>query len=178
MKNCRIMYLRDKSGYPVGCVAMGLTRSMKKIKYQLSVLNPQDQFDRSLARHIALGRLLESPLEADYIGPLGIPSMKEVTFSVMKDMQEQHIDNSLAKIKAIFVKASDRLESLKPGEKITATGLANELATEFGLTGAGIYPTLKFLFDGYPDFDILRGAHGGLRRRVVVQPVATPEEIK
>lgn len=81
-------------------------------------------------------------------------------------MQDQHIDNSLLKIRAIYVKAVERLEALAPGEKVAATALAAELATEFGLSGAALYPTLKFLFDGYPYFDILRGAHGGLRRKI------------
>jgi hypothetical protein len=77
---------------------------------------------------------------------------------------QQHIDDSLAKIRVIFEKASARIEALAPGEKIPATTLAAELATEIGLTGPGLYPTLKFLFDGYPGVEVRRGAHGGIVR--------------
>jgi hypothetical protein len=83
---------------------------------------------------------------------------------------QQHIENSLAKIQAIFVKASARIEALKPGEKIPATTLAAELAGEVGLTGPGLYPTLKFLFDDYPGVKILKGAHGGILKLPVVDP--------
>ena len=75
---------------------------------------------------------------------------------------QQHIDDSLAKIRGIFEKASDRIEALAPGEKIPATTLAAELAAEVGLTGPGLYPTLKFLFDNYPGVEVRKGAHGGI----------------
>lgn len=57
----RVMFLRDANRQPVGCLAIGLTRSQRTAKYQVSVLNPIDKFDRGLARQIALGRLVESP---------------------------------------------------------------------------------------------------------------------
>lgn len=75
---------------------------------------------------------------------------------------QQHIDDSLAKIRVIFDKASARIEALAPGEKIPATTLAAELAAEVGLTGPGLYPTLKFLFDSYPGVEVRKGAHGGI----------------
>ena len=74
----------------------------------------------------------------------------------------QHIEDSLAKIRTIYQKAYDRIEALKPGEKIPATQLAEEIAKEHGMTGPQLYPTLKFLFDGYPGVDIRKGAHGGI----------------
>lgn len=77
---------------------------------------------------------------------------------------EQHVDDSLAKIRAIFVKACNRIEALKPGEKIPATKLAEELASEIGMTGPALYPTLRFLFESYPGVSVTRGAHGGLKR--------------
>jgi hypothetical protein len=77
---------------------------------------------------------------------------------------EQHVDDSLTKIRSIFVKACARIEALKPGEKIPATKLAEELASEIGMSGASLYPSLKFLFDGYPGVKVLRGAHGGIVR--------------
>jgi hypothetical protein len=76
----RIMFLRDKKKQPVGCVAIGLTRSNKSVKYQVSVLNPIDKFDRSLSRQIALGRLLENAFTAELSGAL---DMHEISRSVM-----------------------------------------------------------------------------------------------
>lgn len=84
---------------------------------------------------------------------------------------QEHIVKSLSKIQAIFEKASDKIESLKSGEKIPATALANELAAEFQLAsgepmkGPQLYPTLKFLLDNYPGVDVKRGAHGGIIKR-------------
>ena len=77
-------------------------------------------------------------------------------------MNVDHVENSLAKIRTIFEKASERIEALKVGEKIPATVLADDLAKEHGMTGPQLYPTLKFLFDGYPGVDIRKGAHGGI----------------
>lgn len=56
----RIFYIRDNKGQPVACLAYrdsddGLVR------YGLSTLHPNDRFDRSLARKIALGRLRIAP---------------------------------------------------------------------------------------------------------------------
>jgi len=79
-------------------------------------------------------------------------------------MNNSHIDSAVAKVRSIFEKASTRIEALKPGEKVTATGLAKDLALEIGMTGPQLYPTLKFLFDGYPGVKITRGAHGGIEK--------------
>jgi hypothetical protein len=81
----------------------------------------------------------------------------------------QHVEDSLAKIRVIFEKASDRIEALKPGEKVPATKLAEELAKECGTTGPSLYPVLKYLLDGYPGVEIKRGAMGGIYR-----PMPTP----
>lgn len=77
-------------------------------------------------------------------------------------MNTKHVEDSLAKIRVIFEKASTRIEAMKPGEKIPATVLAEELAEAHGLTGPSLYPTLKFLFEGYPGVDVRRGAQGGI----------------
>ena len=76
----------------------------------------------------------------------------------------EHINKSLATIRTIFEKASARIEALKPGEKVTATGLAQELGKEVGIVGPAVYPTLKILFDGYPGVTVTRGAHGGITK--------------
>jgi hypothetical protein len=56
------MYLRDKTGKPLGCVAISRSKNGKQVRYQVSVANPVDKFERDLARHIAYGRLLEKPV--------------------------------------------------------------------------------------------------------------------
>ncbi len=81
-----------------------------------------------------------------------------------------HIEGSLEKVRTIFLKASNRIESLKPGEKVPATELAKELAEEVGMTGPQLYPTLKFLFDNYPGVAVKKGAHGGIVRLPVTPP--------
>lgn len=83
---------------------------------------------------------------------------------IMSDNQ-QHIDQSLAKIKTFFQKASERIDSLKSGEKIPATVLAADLAKDVGMTGPQLYPTLLFLIKDYPGVDVKRGAHGGIIKR-------------
>lgn len=85
-------------------------------------------------------------------------------------MKVQHIENSLAKIRVIYEKASTRIEALKVGEKVPATVLASDLADEIGMTGPQLYPTLKFLFQDYPGVKISRGAHGGIEK--LAEPVA------
>ena len=76
---------------------------------------------------------------------------------------KQHIDNTLAtKIRPLFEKAAARIDALKPGEKVPATQLAEEIAKEHDMTGPQLYSTLKLLFDGYPGVDVRRGAHGGI----------------
>jgi len=87
-----------------------------------------------------------------------------------------HINKSLATIRTIFEKASARIEALKPGEKVAATGLAKELAAEFGMTGPSLYPTLKFLLDSYPGVSVTRGAHGGVCKLPVVQASQNKDE--
>lgn len=77
-------------------------------------------------------------------------------------MNSKHVEDSLAKIRTIFEKASARIEDLKKDEKIPATKLAEDLGKEIGMTGPQLYPTLKFLLDGYPGVDIKKGAHGGI----------------
>ena len=77
-------------------------------------------------------------------------------------MNEKHVEFSLNKIRSIFSRTSECIEAIPVGEKIPATKLAEDLAKEIGMTGPGLYPTIKFLLDGYPDVKILKGAHGGI----------------
>ncbi len=84
----RVQYLRDENGQPVGCIAIRLHRDVGElywslVEYQVSVLNPQDQFDRGVARQLALGRLVESPYTVRV--PQN-PTMYEISRAVMKDI--------------------------------------------------------------------------------------------
>jgi hypothetical protein len=64
MQEYRFMFLRGKNNHPVGCMAMrsypGVAST--KVVYQVSTLNPEDKFNRKMARHLALGRLVERPI--------------------------------------------------------------------------------------------------------------------
>ena len=75
---------------------------------------------------------------------------------------KQHIENSLANIRVMFEETAGRIEALKPGEKIPATKLAQDIAELHDLTGPQLYPVLLFLFKDYPNVEIRRGAHGGI----------------
>jgi len=58
----RIIYLRSDSGQPIGCVAIASEKGSKLFNYQVSVQNPKDKFSKSIARHLAIGRLEEQPI--------------------------------------------------------------------------------------------------------------------
>lgn len=79
--NHRYVYLRDANRHPIGCLVVRLVAPQKegsngRIEYQLSVVNPIDRkdphsnrsvrFNKEHARHLALGRLLESPFTVPY----------------------------------------------------------------------------------------------------------------
>jgi hypothetical protein len=85
----------------------------------------------------------------------------------------EHIEAALTEVRALFMKAATRIEAIKPGEKIPATQLADDLAKEQGQTGPQLYPTLKILTDGYPGVVIRRGAHGGIYRPLPTAAVDT-----
>lgn len=82
----RFMFLRDsyehlKKSMPLGCVVIGLTADKQRVTYQVSVCNPSDEFNRSQARHLALGRLIEKPKPA-VVGVVN-PTMHDITRVVM-----------------------------------------------------------------------------------------------
>jgi hypothetical protein len=67
MINHKIMFLRAKTNHPVGCIAIDLDflknrGEPKSIYFQVSTLNPNDNFNRKIARQLAIGRLAESPI--------------------------------------------------------------------------------------------------------------------
>lgn len=84
----------------------------------------------------------------------------------MNQEVQQHIEEALSEVRALFLKVAQRIEAIKPGEKIPATKLAEDLAKEQSpdMSGPQIYPTLKIVLEGFPGVDIRRGAHGGIYR--------------
>ena len=87
MSNHRIMFLRDRTGSPVGCLAIKTEEHLYRtaiVSYQLSVLNPADRFDREMARTIALGRLIERPIQIQMHSEA---SMHEITSVIMNDIR-------------------------------------------------------------------------------------------
>lgn len=99
--NHRIMYLRDRSGNPVGCIAIKLLPQVEYdrqlVLYQTSVLNPLDHFDRALARQLALGRMVEKPLTIRVISD---PSMHDVTAEIMRDIAADSSQPTRARLAA------------------------------------------------------------------------------
>lgn len=84
----------------------------------------------------------------------------------MRDEVAKHIDESLAKIRVIFEKAAAVIEALPADgkSKIPGTTLAKDIGQEFGITGPTMYPTMLFLYKGYPGTVLRKGAHGGIIR--------------
>lgn len=93
-KNYRIMFLRGSNNHPVGCLAMLVTNN--QVKYQVSTLNPVDKFDRRVARQLALGRLIENPIE---IG-MNDTNIHNVVKCVMADIARNNLIPNRAKIAA------------------------------------------------------------------------------
>jgi hypothetical protein len=79
----RIMFLRTPNYSPCGCVAIKLDRRLNTASYQLSVLNPQDYFNRAVARQLARGRLMECPL---FVSIPEEATMYDVSEAVMTDI--------------------------------------------------------------------------------------------
>jgi hypothetical protein len=80
----------------------------------------------------------------------------------MNETVKAHVDQVLDDIRGIYLHAAERIEALRPGEKLPATALAEDLARGLGLTGQQLYPIVKRLLDGYPGTTLKRGAHGGI----------------
>lgn len=91
----RIMYLRLANDRPVGCVAISVDKRNHRIHYQVSALNPADRFDRKVARQLALGRLVESPL------PVPLPRGEEVSMHLITEVVMRHLSKSNAPGRAI-----------------------------------------------------------------------------
>jgi len=114
---------------------------------------------------------------------------------------KQHIENALEEVRDIFMRAVDKIESLKVGEKVAGTGLAediaeaitlekiaalitegklpegttakdNEAVKDIKVSGPILYSTLRYLYAGYPYTLLKRGATGGIIK--LARPEPTP----
>jgi hypothetical protein len=89
-------------------------------------------------------------------------------------MNKQYVEDALNKIRPFYDEVAAHIDTMKVGDKVPATKLAEQIAERHGLTGPQLYPTLKFLFDTCPELVVKRGAHGGLFK---IDP-NVPEETK
>lgn len=87
----RIIYLRSVNGSVIGCVAFDSSKTSETLRYQVSVHNPRDKFSRSLARQIALGRLVESPFVLESVQD---GTIHDVVAKIMKDIVESGADKT------------------------------------------------------------------------------------
>lgn len=88
----RFQYLRSRDGQPVGCVAIKTSVGDFgcQVEYQVSVLNPLDRFDRTLARSIAVERLKKRSI---VIEPMLVSNanMHQITSAVMTHLVESPV---------------------------------------------------------------------------------------
>lgn len=81
----RIMFLRDKNRQPVGCLAFVIDAD-NHIVYGMSVLNPKDKFNRTIARDVAMLRM--NMFERSRFIPFHAApyTMHEVSEALMQDL--------------------------------------------------------------------------------------------
>lgn len=79
---------------------------------------------------------------------------------------DQHVEESLNKVRDIFNQVVLKIDSLQVGEKITANKLAEQIAVGFGMTGPQIYTVIKLLINpSYPGVEIKTGREGGIYKK-------------
>ena len=108
-KNYRIMFIRDNSNHPVGCLAMKI--GSHSLQYQVSTLNPVDRFNRPVARQLALGRLMEKPIEI----AIGETNIHDTVRLVMQHISNNNtVPNRTRKAAVVWIK-SGKLASVEVG---------------------------------------------------------------
>lgn len=95
----RVQYLKDDNGHYVGCIAIKEHPAhpgehYTLVEYRVSVRNPADQFDKDVARHLALGRMVETPYTVRVPAD---PNMHEVSHAIMKDIARDSSEPSRAR---------------------------------------------------------------------------------
>jgi hypothetical protein len=82
----RIMFLRDKNNQPIGCLAFVISSLADQIVYGMSVLNPKDKFNRTIARDVAMLRMNMSERCRDVPFHAAPYTMHEVSKTLMRDL--------------------------------------------------------------------------------------------
>lgn len=95
----RVQYLKNENGHYVGCIAIvehpaPSGEHFALVEYRVSVRNPSDQFDKDVARQLALGRLVEAPYT---VRVPSHPNMHEISRAIMKDIARDHTAPSRAR---------------------------------------------------------------------------------
>lgn len=103
----RTMFLRDKSGNPVGCLAIIAFPDSNTVEYQFSVANlEQDTFDRKVARGLALGRLVELPISVRL--PARNFTMYDISRAVMKNLtRREGVPSRAVKAAKLWLKQNE-----------------------------------------------------------------------
>jgi hypothetical protein len=113
----RIMYLRGSNGHPVGCLAIEANKQDATVKYNMSVLNPTDKFNRSIAKQIAVGRLESVALlvtPKTRVKGTEEPTVHDVSYAVMQDIVMKGVKNYPARaVKAAKLWLNNNLLSVK-----------------------------------------------------------------
>src|ERR1700722_18925224 len=60
----------------------------------------------------------------------------------MNETIKAHVDQVLDDIRGIYLQAAERIEALRPGEKLPATSLAEDVARGLAMTGPQRYGVL------------------------------------
>jgi hypothetical protein len=101
------MFLRNEKGHPVGCLAMfpgDQKTKTDKVSYQISVLNPNDDFNRKLARDIAVGRLKKRPVTVQLKSETQL-SIHDSLKVVMEDLAASDMPNQAKKAALLWLRA-------------------------------------------------------------------------
>jgi hypothetical protein len=77
-------------------------------------------------------------------------------------MNAQHIELKLTLVKTLFEEVSDRIDALKPGERLPLTNYSKSIASKYGLSGPQLYPIMLLLTKDYPGTKTRHGKNGGL----------------
>lgn len=114
------MFLRSASGLPVGCIAIDVNELTETVSYQLSVLNPTDKFNREVARVMALGRLVEKPIDvaSSRVASAGVftndkVSMHKVSQAVMLDIFNSKAPARATKAAQLWLKNNQNMSVKK-----------------------------------------------------------------
>lgn len=103
----KIKYLRSSAGNLVGCIASRYNRDNRTVQYQASYCSPYDEFSKSLAREIAVGRLTTKPIEIEldrHFSPGETISTHDVMRAIMTDLHDSGAPSSAVKAAKLWIK--------------------------------------------------------------------------